>query len=137
MNRGKYRPGAVFSMLLRVQTRASLPPFWSKNPAKVLDYAPPLDTHSHTYLYIHLNPHTYIHTHTHTHTHTQGREGDDNRETPPLSLDGSGRGVPKYCRIDKRGMYIDNYIIDSHVKNPSFLQSANPLFVPAASSQHN
>ena len=35
-------PGAVFSMLLRVQTRASLPPFWSKNPAKVLDYAPPL-----------------------------------------------------------------------------------------------
>ena len=34
--------GAVFSMLLRVQPRASLPPFWSKNPAKVLDYAPPL-----------------------------------------------------------------------------------------------
>ena len=69
--------------------------------------------HTLTHILIHTLKPTHVHTytHTHTHTHTQGREGDDNRETPPLSLDGSGRGVPKYY---------NNYIIDSHVKNPSF-----------------
>ena len=55
-------PGKPYSALDVFRHKPNIINRFGQKPAKVLDYAPPLDTdaYTYTYTYIHSNPHTHI-----------------------------------------------------------------------------